>query len=62
MLNWLSFKCSSPVGATGVRQLLDAYKQVSGTADFYQVEGAKKVATLNIGGTGTTNVVFIVGF
>lgn len=50
-----------PVGATGVRQLLDAYKQVSGTAGDYQVEGAKNFATLNIGGSGTTSVSFIVG-
>lgn len=50
-----------PVGATGVRQLLDAYKQVTGTAGDYQVEGAKNFATLNIGGSGTTSVTFIVG-
>ena len=50
-----------PVGATGVRQLLDGYKQVTGTAGDYQVENAKNVATLNIGGSGTTSVTFIVG-
>jgi acetyl-CoA C-acetyltransferase len=50
-----------PVGATGVRMLLDASKQVSGTAGDYQVEGARTVATLNIGGSGTTSVSFIVG-
>lgn len=50
-----------PVGATGVRQLLDGYKQVTGTAGGYQVEGARNVATLNIGGSGTTSVSFIVG-
>ncbi|MBO6936118.1 MAG: acetyl-CoA acetyltransferase [Deltaproteobacteria bacterium] len=50
-----------PVGATGVRQLLDAHKQVTGTAGDYQVEGAKNVATLNIGGSGTTSCTFIVG-
>jgi acetyl-CoA C-acetyltransferase len=53
--------CGHPVGATGARQLLDAYKQVTGTAGDYQVQGAKKVAALNIGGTATTNVCFIVG-
>ena len=53
--------CGHPVGATGARQLLDAYKQVTGTAGDYQVPGAKKAATLNIGGTATTNVCFIVG-
>jgi len=50
-----------PVGATGVRQLLDAYKQVTGTAGDYQVEGARNFATLNIGGSGTTSVSFVVG-
>lgn len=50
-----------PVGATGARQLLDAYKQVTGTAGDYQVPDAKKVATLNLGGTATTNLCFIVG-
>jgi len=50
-----------PVGATGVRQLLDAHEQVTGTAGDYQVEGARNVATLNIGGSGTTSVSFVVG-
>lgn len=50
-----------PVGATGVRQLLDAAKQVIGAAGGYQVDGARNVQTLNIGGTGTTAVSFIVG-
>jgi acetyl-CoA C-acetyltransferase len=52
--------CGHPVGATGARQLLDAYKQVTGTAGDTQVENAKRVATLNIGGSATTNVCFIV--
>ncbi len=50
-----------PVGATGTRQVLDAYKQVIGGAGEYQVDGAKRVATLNIGGSGTTSVCFVVG-
>jgi acetyl-CoA C-acetyltransferase len=49
-----------PVGATGVRMLVDAAKQVRGTAGAYQVEGAKRVQTLNIGGSATTTVSFIV--
>lgn len=49
-----------PVGATGVRQMLDAYKQVTNTAGDYQVEGASKFAMLNIGGSGTTSCVFVV--
>jgi acetyl-CoA C-acetyltransferase len=50
-----------PVGATGTRQLLDAALQVTGQAGDYQVNGARRVATLNIGGSGTTTVVHIVG-
>jgi acetyl-CoA C-acetyltransferase len=50
-----------PVGATGVRQVLDAYLQTTGQAGGYQVKGAKTFATLNIGGSGTTSCVFIVG-
>ena len=50
-----------PVGATGVRQLLDAYLQVSDQAGEFQVEGARNFQTLNIGGSGTTSVSFVVG-
>jgi acetyl-CoA C-acetyltransferase len=50
-----------PVGATGVRMLLDAHKQVSGTAGDYQVDGASRVATLNVGGSATTVVSLVVG-
>ncbi len=50
-----------PVGATGVRMLLDAWKQTSGQAGDYQVEGARTVQTLNIGGSTTTTVSFVVG-
>ncbi len=49
-----------PVGATGVRMLLDAHKQVTGSAGGYQVENARRVQTLNIGGSTTTTVSFIV--
>jgi len=50
-----------PVGATGVRQMLDCHRQITDTAGEYQVEGATKFAMLNIGGSGTTSCVFIVG-
>lgn len=50
-----------PVGATGVRIMLDAAKQVTSTAGDYQVDGAKTVGTYNVGGSGTTNCSFIVG-
>ncbi len=50
-----------PVGATGVRMLLDAYKQVSQQAGDYQVENAQNVGILNIGGSLTTMASFVVG-
>jgi acetyl-CoA C-acetyltransferase len=53
--------CGHPVGATGTRQVLDAFLQVSGQCGDYQVERARRVATLNIGGSGTTSVAFVVG-
>ena len=49
-----------PVGATGVRMVLDAANQVSDKAGDCQVEGARRAQTLNIGGSTTTTVSFIV--
>jgi acetyl-CoA C-acetyltransferase len=49
-----------PVGASGVRMLLDASKQVSRTAGDYQVDGADTAATLNFGGSTATTVSFVV--
>ena len=40
-----------PSPSWGVRMALDAHKQVTGTAGGYQVDGARRAATLNIGGT-----------
>ena len=53
--------CGHPVGASGARMFLDLYKQVTGTAGGYQVEGVKNGMILNIGGSATTNYVFVVG-
>lgn len=53
--------CGHPVGASGARMFLDLYKQVTGTAGGYQVQGAENGMLLNIGGSATTNYVFIVG-
>ena len=53
--------CGHPVGASGVRMLLDLYKQVTGTAGDYQIQNAKNGMMLNIGGSATTNYVFVVG-
>jgi acetyl-CoA C-acetyltransferase len=50
-----------PVGATGIRMMLDAAKQVSGLAGDYQVDGARRFGTLNIGGSTATTVSFVIG-
>jgi len=50
-----------PVGATGVRMLLDAYKQVTGTAGNYQVKEARNFGVFNLGGSTTTCASFVVG-
>lgn len=53
--------CGHPVGASGARMFLDLYKQVMGIAGGYQVEDAKNAMMLNIGGSATTNYVFVLG-
>jgi len=53
--------CGHPVGASGARMFLDLYKQVTGKAGGYQVAGARNGMMLNIGGSATTNYVYIVG-
>ncbi len=50
-----------PVGATGVRMVLDAARQTTASAGDWQVEGARTVATFNVGGSGTTNCSFVIG-
>lgn len=49
-----------PVGATGVRMLLDGFKQVTHTAGDMQIEGIRSLQTLNIGGSATTIASFVV--
>ncbi|SUA76585.1 Beta-ketothiolase BktB [Nocardia otitidiscaviarum] len=49
-----------PVGATGVRMLLDAYRQVTDQAGDCQLPGARRYATVNIGGSATTVASFVV--
>jgi acetyl-CoA C-acetyltransferase len=49
-----------PVGASGIRMLVDAARQVSGTAGEYQVDGATTFGTLNFGGSTATTVSFVV--
>jgi acetyl-CoA C-acetyltransferase len=40
--------------------LADAARQVTGTAGETQVEGVRRAATLNIGGSATTSVCLVV--
>lgn len=53
--------CGHPVGASGVRMFLDLYKQVNNMAGSYQVKNAQNGMMLNIGGSATTNYVYIIG-
>ncbi len=53
--------CGHPVGATGVRMMLDCYKQVTGQAEGTQIDGAENMATFNVGGSATTCASFIIG-
>jgi acetyl-CoA C-acetyltransferase len=50
-----------PVGATGVRQVAEAYVQLTRRAGARQVPGARRYLTFNMGGTFTTSVVMVWG-
>jgi len=50
-----------PVGATGVRQVFEAYQQLTEQANAHQIEGAQKFLTFNMGGSLTTSVAMIWG-
>ena len=50
-----------PVGATGVRMLVDVARQVTDRAGEMQVAGARRALTVNIGGSCTTSAAFVVG-
>ena len=52
--------CGHPVGATGTRMVWDAARQVTGQAEAMQIEGARRLQTLNIGGSCATVVSFVV--
>ncbi len=49
-----------PVGATGARMLLDVARQVTGQAGACQIDGVKRMQTLNIGGSCATVATFVV--
>jgi acetyl-CoA C-acetyltransferase len=50
-----------PVGATGVRQVFEAYQQLSQRASARQIENVKRFLTFNMGGSLTTSVAMIWG-
>jgi acetyl-CoA C-acetyltransferase len=50
-----------PVGATGVRQVFEAYQHLTGQAGARQIEDAKRYLTFNMGGSLTTSVAMIWG-
>jgi acetyl-CoA acetyltransferase len=50
-----------PVGATGVRQIVEAYTQLTARGDKRQIENAKRYLTFNMGGSMTTSVAMIWG-
>jgi len=50
-----------PVGATGVRQVVEAYQHLTEQAGARQIPGAKKFLTFNMGGSLTTSVAMIWG-
>jgi len=52
--------CGHPVGATGVKQLVEVYSQMMGRAGKRQTKKNKLALTHNIGGTGGTAVIHIV--
>lgn len=50
-----------PVGATGVRMVLDCSRQVTGRAGSCQIKDAENMITFNVGGSTTTCASFVVG-
>ncbi len=51
--------CGHPVGATGIKQIIEITTQLQGKAERRQVKGAKIGLTHNIGGSGATAAVHI---
>lgn len=51
--------CGHPIGATGIKQIIEITEQLRGSAGKRQVKGANVGLTHNVGGTGGTVVVHI---
>ncbi|MEM4262952.1 MAG: thiolase domain-containing protein, partial [Thermoplasmata archaeon] len=50
-----------PIGATGVAQIIEIVQQLRGDAGKRQVPDAKIGLTHNVGGTGSTVIIHILG-
>jgi acetyl-CoA C-acetyltransferase len=53
--------CGHPVGATGIKQIFEIVQQLRGEAGRRQIAGAEIGMTHNVGGTGATVAVHILG-
>ncbi|MCU0631984.1 MAG: thiolase domain-containing protein [Methanolinea sp.] len=53
--------CGHPVGATGIKQVCEVVMQLRGEAAKRQIDGARIGMTHNVGGTGATVAVHILG-
>lgn len=53
--------CGHPVGATGIKQVWEVVKQLRGDAGRRQIDGAEIGMTQNVGGTGASVAVHILG-
>ena len=53
--------CGHPVGATGIKQVCEVVMQLRGQAGKRQIDGAEIGMTHNVGGTGATVAVHILG-
>lgn len=51
--------CGHPVGATGIKQIIEITNQLKGNLGKRQVKGANVGLTQNVGGTGATVVVHV---
>lgn len=51
--------CGHPVGATGIKQIVEITEQLRGESERRQVEGAKIGLTHNVGGSGAVAVIHI---